>query len=282
MKKVLLWTLAVVITLITLVYQRVTGPTYPMRGKVELGGHEIAFELLRTHETTHDFEFKIEVPDPEIDGYLEWKRYPTQDALSQLPMTRSGDILVASLPKQPTSGKLQYKVFLSYQSQKVSLSGEDPIVIRFKDPVPTWLLISHIIVIFAALLLSMRTGLEALRPNANPRKMAVLTTAFLFLGGMILGPLMQLYAFGALWTGFPFGIDLTDNKTLVALIGWIIALIAGRKGRAARGWILGAAVLTLVVFLIPHSLLGSELDYTGVENPPLIVTLNEIPSRFRT
>ena len=66
---------------------------------------------------------------------------------------------------------------------------------------------------------------------------------------------------------FPFGIDLTDNKTLFALIGWIIALIAGRGGKPARGWILGAAALTLIVFLIPHSVLGSELDYTEVENP---------------
>jgi hypothetical protein len=266
MKKVVLWTLAVVITLITLIYQRVTGPTYPMRGKVDLGGHEIAFELLRTHETTHDCEIRIEVPSSDIQGSIEWKRYPTQDALSQLPMTYNDNALVAYLPKQLSSGKLQYQVFLSYQNERLSLSGEEPIVIRYKDPVPGWLLISHIIVIFAALLLSMRTGMEALRPKSNPRKMAILTTAFLFLGGMILGPLMQLYAFGALWTGFPFGIDLTDNKTLVALIGWIIALIAGRGGKAARGWVLGAAILTLIVFLIPHSVLGSELDYSEVES----------------
>ena len=115
--------------------------------------------------------------------------------------------------------------------------------------------------------------MEALIPKSNPRKMAILTTIFLFLGGMILGPLMQLYAFGALWTGFPFGIDLTDNKTLVALIGWIIALIAGRGGKAARGWVLGAAILTLVVFLIPHSVLGSELDYSEVETSVQTIAL---------
>ncbi|NOR15279.1 MAG: hypothetical protein GQ544_06220 [Candidatus Aminicenantes bacterium] len=273
MKKVLLWTLAVVITLFVLVYQRVTGPTYAMRGKVVLAGTEIAFELLRTHNSTHDCEIKIESPSPAIEGYIEYKRYPTQDALSKIPMTRQGDALVGLLPKQLSSGKLQYKVFLTSNGKEVSLSGKDPIIIRFKDPVPTWLLIAHIIVIFIALLLSMRTGLEALNSKANPRKLAIKTTVFLFLGGMILGPLMQLYAFGALWTGFPFGIDLTDNKTLFALIGWIIALIAGRGGKPARAWVLGAAVLTLVVFLIPHSVLGSELDYSEVESAPQIAAL---------
>jgi hypothetical protein len=73
---------------------------------------------------------------------------------------------------------------------------------------------------------------------------------------------MQYYGFGVLWTGFPVGHDLTDNKTLVAMIGWIIALFMVRKGKPARGWILAASVLLLVVFLIPHSLFGSELDYT--------------------
>ena len=38
----------------------------------------------------------------------------------------------------------------------------------------------------------------------------------LAVGGFILGPLVQNYAFGELWTGVPFGWDLTDNKTLIA------------------------------------------------------------------
>ena len=46
------------------------------------------------------------------------------------------------------------------------------------------------------------------------------------------------------------------------MIGWTAALIAGRGGKPARGWVLGAAILMLAIFLIPHSLLGSELDYS--------------------
>ncbi len=55
-------------------------------------------------------------------------------------------------------------------------------------------------------------------------------TLFLFIaGGMILGPLVQYFAFGELWTGIPFGWDLTDNKTLIALIFWILAVVMNRK-----------------------------------------------------
>jgi len=79
---------------------------------------------------------------------------------------------------------------------------------------------------------------------------------------MIFGPLVQEYAFGDLWTGFPFGYDLTDNKTLIALIGWLAALWAMYKSPHPKRWILIAAAVTLVVFVIPHSLFGTELDYS--------------------
>jgi hypothetical protein len=182
-------------------------------------------------------------------------------------MDRQNDSLVAALPNQPPAGKLQYKVVLSYQGKETSLTGEEPVIIRFKGAVPLWILIPHVIVMFMAMLFSARAGLEAIRPKSNPRKLALWTTGLLFVGGFILGPLVQKFAFGALWTGFPFGYDLTDNKTLIAFIGWIIAIFAGRKGRPARGWVLAAAILLLIVFLIPHSVLGSELDYSEMDTP---------------
>jgi hypothetical protein len=46
------------------------------------------------------------------------------------------------------------------------------------------------------------------------------------------------------------------------MLAWVVALVAGRGGRKNRGWVLAASVVTLIVFLIPHSLLGSELKYT--------------------
>lgn len=266
MKKFVFWLLAFVVTIFILVYQRMTGPTYPLGGKTSLADTEISYELPRTHVVTSDCEVSVTVPHSEIKGILIYKRFKTQDALTELPMQWRDDSLVGYLPKQPSAGKLEYRVILSYQDQEVSLPGTTPVVIRFKGEVPTLVIILHVIVIFLALLFSMRAGLEALSSKGNPRKLAIWTTVLLFLGGMILGPVMQKYAFGAFWTGFPFGIDLTDNKILVAMIGWIIALIAVRKGKAVRGWVLGASVLTLIIFLIPHSLLGSELDYSKMDN----------------
>jgi hypothetical protein len=122
----------------------------------------------------------------------------------------------------------------------------------------------HIVFMFAAMLVSNRAGLEALRRKPNLRTLAWATTVLLVLGGLIFGPLVQHAAFGQYWTGIPFGTDLTDNKTLIAFVAWAVALAVGTDRRTARWWVLGAAIVMLLIFLVPHSLLGSELQYDKV------------------
>ncbi len=262
MKKFLFWFFAVIITLASAVYQRITGPTYPLHGKVTLGDAEIKYKLTRSHEITSDCEISVLAPNPEVSGRILYKRFKTADAWVEVPFSRQGERLVASLPKQPMAGKLAYKAFLSFQGNEVSLTGEEPVIIRFKGHVPLAVLILHVLVMFAAMLFSTCAGIAALIRRNSMRRFALWTAGLLLVGGFILGPLVQKFAFGTWWTGFPLGVDLTDSKTLIAMLGWLAALVAGRGGRPARGWILAASVLTLVIFLIPHSLFGSELKYT--------------------
>jgi hypothetical protein len=73
--------------------------------------------------------------------------------------------------------------------------------------------------------------------------------------------MVQKHAFGVWWSGIPFGYDWTDNKVLVSLLAWGIALFANRGGRRSRASIYVAGVVTLLVYFIPHSIFGSEFDY---------------------
>jgi hypothetical protein len=119
----------------------------------------------------------------------------------------------------------------------------------------------------------MRAGLGSLAAPGNVRVLSWVSLGLMTVGGMILGPLVQKSAFGAYWTGFPWGYDLTDNKTLIMWLAWIVACAAlGRPGRAdVPGWsrrltVFAAAVVMTVVYLIPHSLRGSQLDFDQVES----------------
>ena len=76
---------------------------------------------------------------------------------------------------------------------------------------------------------------------------------------------VQKFAFDAYWTGIPFGTDLTDNKTLIAFIGWLVALYAVIKLKKPKVWIVVAFIVMILTYLVPHSVLGSELDYNKLD-----------------
>jgi uncharacterized membrane protein len=179
-------------------------------------------------------------------------------------MSRDGQDITAKLPHQPPAGKLMYQITLLSGDQSVLINAE-PTVIRFKGDVPAWVLFPHIIIMFTAMMMSTRTGLEALARKGKVYKYALITMVTLFVGGLILGPVVQKYAFGAFWTGWPFGQDMTDNKTLVAFIFWAIAVWRLKKNPGNRTWPIVAMIVLLMVYLIPHSMFGSELDYSSGE-----------------
>ena len=259
MKKSLVWALAVLITLGSAYYQRKTGPTHPKRVSIQLSGSKLDFKLLRNYDS--DKQCIIEVPTNSnvISGTLHYKRFPVNEEFTNIEMSFSSDKLVAQLPSQPPAGKLEYYITLNENEAEYQT---EHVVIRFKGSVPGWALIPHIILMFIAMLMSNAAGLFAgwkMNSHVLYGKIALWT---LLLGGMLFGPIVQLYAFGQAWTGIPFGWDLTDNKTLFAVIFWVIAVLGNRKNPKYRYTII-AAIILFLIYIIPHSALGSELDYSS-------------------
>jgi len=265
MKTTLLWVLTVFITLSSVIYQRMSGPTYPLRGKVKIENEVIKFKLLRSHVMTDDALNRIEVPNQTITGKMRWRRYKSHDEWATTELQRQGDKLIARIPKQPAAGKIMYQIFLIDQAGQEYALSEEPVIIRFKGGVPPFVLIPHIIFIFASMLLGTRAGIEAIANRNRGHIFSIWTMLLMLLGGMILGPIVQKYAFDAYWTGWPFGHDLTDNKTLFSFVLWLVAIWASRKQGEGRKWIVIAAVAQLLVYLIPHSAFGSEIDHTKVQ-----------------
>lgn len=260
-RSILLWILAVIITLASAVYQRLTGPTHPERGTVTLDGQPVKYRLPRAHVIEGDHSVQLPAGRGAAEVTLHYRRLNSNDSWTALPMQASGGSCSAALPEQPSGGKIQYYIEVQQggTSQRIPASGQ--IVTRFRHDVPGAVLIPHILVMFIGMLLSTRAGLEALKKGSALKSWTMWTLAFIFVGGMIFGPAVQKYAFGEWWTGIPFGTDLTDNKTLIALIAWIAAAWRVRKDPQARGWVLTAAVVTLIAFAIPHSVMGTELNH---------------------
>ncbi|HPE76731.1 MAG TPA: hypothetical protein P5210_08810 [Draconibacterium sp.] len=259
MKVVFYWILAVIITFAAIIYQRKTGPTYDKKTEVTIDNRNYKFKLVRSHGGTTDCKIQLGMPDKNVDGVLEYKKYPTKDEWTLVELTRENDLLTGSLPNLPPAGKYEYKITLRKGDQNFALNEGKPVIIRFKGHVPETILFPHIFFMFFAMFLGNVAGIMALFKYKKFRFYTNVTVIALFIGGMILGPLVQLYAFNELWAGIPFAWDLTDNKTLVAFLFWVLAFFMNRKKERPIYTIM-ASIVMLIVYSIPHSMFGSQLD----------------------
>jgi hypothetical protein len=255
MKKIGYWLLAIIITLVLSIYQRMTGPTHPKKVDIELRGENYQIKLPRSGVQKDEIIVLKGIPQ----AVIHYRRYPTTDDYTTVDFVWKDNVWQAALPVQPVAGKLQYYLTVGGKDYL----KDEPVVIRFRNDVPAYILIPHILLMFGAMLFAVYTFLLVMS-RKEYRKWLKITVATLFVGGFVFGPLVQHAAFGPWWTGFPYGTDLTDNKTLISFL-FFLAALATLKWKYNK-WVVGLAVLVMIaVFTIPHSAIGSEYDYEKQE-----------------
>ena len=133
-----------------------------------------------------------------LNGYVQFKRYKSDDdwsfrsmepgsfSFSRRGKTESVKGLGAELPRlKERAGKYEYYALLGERrGDALSVTGDRPIYARYKAPVPFWALVVHIAVIFASMVIAIRTTLEAL-VDGNFKWMLWATIVSLLLGGFV-------------------------------------------------------------------------------------------------
>ena len=269
-----IWLATVLFMFTAAAFQRRTGPSYEYRGEYRVQGVEYEYALIRNHETTGEAVVSLPAPADGVSGSLFQRRYPTADAYTETPLVASPDgMLSGSLPVQPAAGKVEYYILLQTTEGDLIIPESAPgesIILRYKDPVPLPVLLSHVFLMAFSVLFGIRAGLGAAFSPSGIRRWVWVTLTGMSVGGMLLGPIVQKFAFGEYWTGFPNGYDLTDNKTLIMWLVWVVAAaVVGRKkpetSARSRTAVVLAALVMMVVYLIPHSYRGSQLDYDQLD-----------------
>ena len=278
-RAIIVWSVTFFLTLAFLVWQKVSGPTYEVRFNETVAGARVSGELLRTHSITGDMPVTVLAPDEAVTATVVWRRYPTNDAWAQLPMQRDGQVLRATLPRQKMAGKLEYHVEMSKDGRMARVPEREAAVARYKGDVPALVLIFHVTCMIIGMFFSTSCGLTGLLGgNGSLRVLSQLSFLFLLIGGCILGPIVQKYAFDAYWTGWPLGTDWTDNKLAVGALVWLVAAWRCRPARAGqptgRWWAVAAMLVIFVVYGIPHSIHGSTLDYESGQHIQALARLH--------
>ncbi len=180
------------------------------------------------------------------------------------------------LPDMGKGHRIQYAFEIDRggsQPERLPEAESDYFPLKYKGEVSALVLVLHIIFMFAGFFFMTESfiGAFGVLAGRDDKRFAVLMTRWtlitMFIGGWPLGFILNRQRFGPVWEGFPFGYDITDNKTQIMFVFWILASLVSWKsivGReeepdAVRAKGFAAAVITsyvvsLAVFLIPHSL----------------------------
>ncbi len=194
-----------------------------------------------------------------------------------LPMHESSSgVWYVDLPAYGRGTKVKYALLIeTSRDGRIRIPEEKGgfFTIKYKGKISDFVLVSHIVFMFAsfffmvlALFGAVRIlkGLEGKKVTANLVRWVLFTT---FVGGWPLGCILNYQAFGVIWEGFPFGYDVTDNKTQIMFVFWIVtSILAGGSifmGDESRDKldnrqfaisVIVSVIVSIGVFLIPHSL----------------------------
>lgn len=233
-------------------------------------------------ESDVDISAEISTPHPVENYRINLVYRVGKDDLVFVPMqpqVEDSPAFSAVIPSQPMRTKVYYYISVR-DGEKNELSLPDrvnrlnsPFMIKFKGKVTPGVLIAHIIAMFAGIFfvfmvlfydIDLLRGKDVSRDVGN---LSLLATFFIFLGGMPLGWWVTYQTLGVLWEGIPIGWDITDSKTLIIFLYWIILLYlmkgtifkkdsklnpVGEKTLAVL--VLMGVILTFLLYLIPHSI----------------------------
>jgi len=202
--------------------------------------------------------------------------------VEMLPKRGEEEVYSASIPWHPKAVKAWYYLEASRADEEGTVtvvlpqksSGEvKPIRLKFEGEVPAYIVIPHVLCIFAAIffaILTVFSAIELKRGTGSLRKSVKLcgvTVLLLFLGFFPFGWAMNYFAFGVLWEAFPFGRDVTDNKSQIMILFWLVALFLVKgtlwgkgdsrnlvSGSGYATWVFVSFIATLLILAIPHSL----------------------------
>lgn len=185
------------------------------------------------------------------------------------------DEYIAHLPPAGIGSRVAYALSITRPDGsvvRVPANGKY-YVVKYKGHASSAAIAAHVVFMFGAfffMTLALFGAVRILRRGEGKRsavgaaRWALLCT---FIGTWPLGILLNWQTFGVLWEGYPFGRDITDNKTQIVFVFWLASLLLVRGSFLGRGeerdrlgprgfaWaVIASFAVSLALYILPHSL----------------------------
>lgn len=265
---------SLVLTLVLLVGARELSKREPTDVVAEGFGMKLSHRTLTEHFGPEQPLIRVRVePDQGVGVAVCWKLHRSDKVESSPLFLVDANLYQGFVPDFGKGARIQYWVRAMNAKGEVLRIPSSPVTMKFKGRVSKSVLVAHIAFMFAAfffMVMSLFGAIRILRGQEGKRstvKAARWVLILSFIGGWPLGFILNRQAFGTLWEGYPFGYDITDNKTQVMFVLWLVSLLLvwgsfiGRSeekdrlgARPFAYTIIASFLVSLVLFILPHSM----------------------------
>ena len=215
-------------------------------------------------------------PAGQVAPVVRWISPPSVEVQARDMRPIEPGVYEACFPEREKGMKIEYWITASNAGGaevRVPENAGKFVVLTYKGKASNLVVVAHVLFMFAAfffMVMSFLAAIDILRgreDKKNAVRAARWVLATSFIGCWPLGFILNYQTFGPLWEGFPFGYDITDNKTQVIFILWLVCMLLAwgsfigkgeerdRLGRRAFALaIVASFAVSLALFILPHSL----------------------------
>jgi hypothetical protein len=269
--------ISIVVTMVLLVAARWLSKGKPVDYTVREAGMTLYHRTVAAQIGPGQPRIKVRVDPPLLLGMVvRWIQPPSKEIGGRGLLRVEDNKYEVFLPDLGKGARIKYWITVTNVEGTRIRIPKDPSkfgILAFKGKASKPVLVAHIVFMFGAfffMVMSLFGAAGILR--AHEGKIATVRSArwvliCSFVGFVPLGMLLNHETIGTLWEGFPFGRDITDNKTQVIFVLWLVSLLLvrgsfigggeekDRLGPAPFAWaIIVSFLVSLALFIVPHSI----------------------------
>jgi hypothetical protein len=267
----------IILTLALLAVARRLSTNRPREIVVERGGRTIVHRTVFEQVGPGEPVVILEIEPAEGAGAFLLHATSEDGDPAESPMVRNdGGIWEGRLPERRKGEWVHYAFRAALpgdDSVRIPIEPDSFFLLKYKGKITPVVLLLHVILMFGAFFFMVQSfwGALALFRGGGSKSSAVrfvrgvmITT---FVGGWPIGFILNRQRFGPVWEGFPFGYDVTDNKTQIIFLFWVVTVLLVRGSFFGAGeardtvgprgfaWaVIASFIVSLALYMIPHSL----------------------------
>lgn len=247
-KKVTFFLFSIGLAVIATFIQQLTSSDRPHKKYVVVNDTLLKVDMPVVHEG--DDILSIVLPDTSIKAHIFYKRLNIDENWQKISCIRMGENLESVLPFHKPNIKIQYYVELLKEGKSYFVAKNNPVIMRFQDLAPKYLVFPYVIVMFVALVLVCFSGILAILKSDSYKKFVAFTFSLL-IAGTLLSLIIHLVTFKHLFVQISVYNDLSFYKNLLIMMFWLLLFYINRK-YSVRSATFVVATITLLLYCLPQ------------------------------